>query len=298
MRHHVRSPTSTPGSQIQTDHYGLLDSSRSDIRRRSHRHIHRMSSVRPLLAGSSKSRYSPFFLVPSKVFQTNQRLGTCSKGIIQLEVFSALNMATDVMLIALPLPNLIKIQRPFWERLRLVALFLVGLTIVAVTMTRLLMNVVFLHRSGQSHNVANVELFFEAFVANAPTIYGLLDVERRRRMNTGGQYLPDSSYVRSRSGGGLGSNLSKNRGDLDSSRFQPGESVQSKAWGGKSKYVNDSDEEMMIVSPSFRCPALPVLFYRIMFYCCAPAYCNCGVRSWIIPRTQISVLIPPYLSHS
>lgn len=180
--------------------------------------------------------------------------GSCSKGIIQLEVFSSLNMATDLMLIALPLPNLIKIKRPFAERLRLVSLFLVGLTIVAVTLTRLLMNVVLFHRTGQSHDVANVEIFFAAFVANAPTIYGLLNIEGRRRGTAGAQYLPDS-YDRSQSGGGIGSNVSRNRG-LDSSRYQSGETLQSNTWVGKSRYGNESDEEIMIVS--ICCSTMPL----------------------------------------
>ena len=171
--------------------------------------------------------------------------GSCSKGIIQLEVFSALNMATDLMLIALPLPQLIKIKRPLMERLRLVALFLVGLTIVAVTLTRLLMNVVLLHRSGQSHNVANVEIFFAAFVANAPTIYGLLNGKARRRGTSRGQYLPDSYAVSSSGGNRI--NVSSSR-RMDSSNYQSGENLPNKAWGGKNRFGNESDEEMMIVS--------------------------------------------------
>ncbi|KAE9372859.1 hypothetical protein N431DRAFT_505149 [Stipitochalara longipes BDJ] len=115
--------------------------------------------------------------------------GTCSKGNVQLIVFSVLNMLTDIMLIVLPLPQLIKIRRPLIAKIRLIVLFLVGLTIVAVTLTRLLMNLVLLHRSGQSHNVANVEIFFAAFVANAPTIYGLLQIEERHRRRT------ETSYV-------------------------------------------------------------------------------------------------------
>ena len=175
--------------------------------------------------------------------------GTCSKGIIQLEVFSALNMATDLMLIALPLPNLIKIKRPFLERLRLVCLFLVGLTIIAVTLTRLLMNVVLFHRTGQSHNVANVEIFFAAFVANAPTIYGLLAIEGRARGTIKSQY-PSNSYDESYSRG-IGINMSKSR-VLDSNSFQFGDGLQSTNWVGKSRDTNESDDDIMIVSVFLR----------------------------------------------
>ncbi|KAJ5215835.1 uncharacterized protein N7498_002242 [Penicillium cinerascens] len=62
-------------------------------------------------------------------------------------------------------------------RLRLIGLFLVGLAIVAVTITRLIMNVTNYQRSGASHNIANIELFFSAFVANAPPIYGLINAK-------------------------------------------------------------------------------------------------------------------------
>ena len=207
MRHHVRAPTSTQRPEIRMDHRVLLGNTGGNVYCRSHRHIHKMPPLQALLAGNSKSRCpsSPFH--PKHL--TNQGAGTCSKGIVQLEVFSVLNMATDLMLIALPLPHLIKIKRPLMERLRLVALFLIGITIVAVTMTRLLMDVVLLHRSDQSHNVANVEIFFAAFVANAPIIYGLLNIEGRKRGAARAQYLPDS-YTGSKPGG-IGSNVSRDR---------------------------------------------------------------------------------------
>jgi hypothetical protein len=153
-------------------------------------------------------------------------------------------MATDLMLIALPLPSLVKIKRPLMERLRLIALFLVGLTIVAVTLTRLLMNVVVFHRSGQSHNVANVEIFFAAFVANAPTIYGLLNLGTKTGGVTRVQYLPDT-YIGS--GGMARSNVSGDQ-DFESSRSKSGETLQSDTWVGKSRFGNESDEEIVIVS--------------------------------------------------
>ncbi|RDL33193.1 uncharacterized protein BP5553_08632 [Venustampulla echinocandica] len=182
--------------------------------------------------------------------------GTCAKGIIQLEVFSAFNIATDLMLIVLPLPQLIRMKRPLMDRLRLVGLFLVGLTIVAVTFTRLLLNVVLFHRSGQSHNVANVEIICAAFVANAPTIYGLLKMKGRKRGRAGAQYLPDS-YIVSKSARGLGGNLSRSH-DLGSDGFQSGDPVQSSVWVGKSRYGNESDEERMIELEDARPPNIHV----------------------------------------
>lgn len=119
---------------------------------------------------------------------------------MQLLVFSILNMVTDITLIALPLPQLIKMRQPLMTKIRLVVLFSVGLTIVAVTLTRLLMNEVLLHRQGQSHNVANVEIFFAAFVADAPTIYGLLHVKARNRSRPGNSVKIPDSWNGSKSG--------------------------------------------------------------------------------------------------
>jgi hypothetical protein len=165
-----------------------------------------------------------------KETETKKGIGTCSKGNIQLIVFSALNMATDLMLIVLPLPQLIRIRRPLMAKIRLIVLFLVGLTIIAVTLTRLLMNLVFFHRSGQSHNVANVEIFFASFVANAPTIYGLLQIEskvqnRSRPEHSQSINIPASwSGARSRLGEPAASHTARN-----------------------TRHGNESDEELMIV---------------------------------------------------
>jgi hypothetical protein len=152
-------------------------------------------------------------------------------------------MATDIMLIALPLPQLMKIQRPLVERLRLIALFMVGVTIIAVTLARLLLNVVLFQRSGQSHNIANVEIFFAAFVANASIIYGMLNTERQQKRTTGGHsYLPDSwsasKFARAdRNYTGSSQGIEMNRRPLGP--------IQGNAMRG-----HDSDEEMMIVSAS------------------------------------------------
>jgi hypothetical protein len=106
-------------------------------------------------------------------------------------------MVTDVMLMILPLHYLSKINRPWLARLRLIGLFLVGLAIVAVTMTRLIMNVTNYNRSGASHNIANIELFFSALVANAPPIYGLINAKisssTQRSRSTNNAYAAPSA---------------------------------------------------------------------------------------------------------
>ncbi|RDL35993.1 uncharacterized protein BP5553_06605 [Venustampulla echinocandica] len=174
-----------------------------------------------------------------RYWQVTPYPGTCSKGIIQLEVFSSLSMATDVMLIALPLPQVIKLKRPLLERLRLLALFTVGLAIVAVSLTRLLLNVVLFQRSGPSHTIANIEIFFAAFVANAPTIYGMLSIKAQQRSTPRGHsYLPDS-WSASKSARADGNYTGRSRG-IELNR-RPSAIIQGHATRGQ-----DSDEEMMI----------------------------------------------------
>ena len=105
-------------------------------------------------------------------------------------------MGTDVMLMVLPLRHFVKVQRPLMAKLRLIVLFLVGITIIAVTLTRLLMNRFKLHRAGASHNVANVEILFSAFVANSQPIYGLLNMKygssARRYGSSSNQYASNT----------------------------------------------------------------------------------------------------------
>lgn len=203
-----------------------------------------MSPFPALLAGGSRSWYGSSSI--SEQIGTKCDAGTCSKGIVQLIVFSILNMVTDAMLIALPLPQLIKIKRPLIAKIRLIVLFLVGLTIIAVTLTRLLMNLVLLNRVGQSHNVANVELFFEAFVANAPTLYGLLHIERRQRSrHESHSYLP-GAWTESKSANGEVRHTVMSR-VTELNRRQP----RSMLAPGNTRHGNDSDEEMMIVGITF-----------------------------------------------
>jgi hypothetical protein len=155
-------------------------------------------------------------------------------------------MVTDFMLIALPLPQLIKIKRPLMAKIRLIVLFLVGLTIVAVTLTRLLMNLVLFNRSGQSHVVANVELFFEAFVANASTIYGLLHIERRQRSNHEYHNYSPSAWTESKSGNAEDGQTVMSRA-RELGRRQP----RAMLVPGNTRHGDESNEEMMIVSADF-----------------------------------------------
>jgi hypothetical protein len=165
---------------------------------------------------------------------------------MQLLIFSILEMFTDVLLMILPLRYLSKINRPWLARLRLICVFLVGLAIVAVTMTRLLMNITNYHRSGASHNIANIELLFAAFVANAPPIYGLINSK-----------IVNSSQ-RSRSGNNNNSSSVNHTGgrQLDTLTSISGGTKQPKSHFGQWTNVTvsrkngetDSDEELIFVS--------------------------------------------------
>jgi len=157
----------------------------------------------------------------------------------QLLVFSIFNMITDIMLIILPLPQLIKIQRPMAAKLQLIALFLIGFSIVAVTLTRLLLNVIVLGRSGASHNIANVEIFFAAVVANTPTIYGLLNMGKDGGSSARGRnYLPES-WSGSKSLGGERRYANISRNNIEMNRRPHG--------GAGSRNDMESDEEMILV---------------------------------------------------
>jgi hypothetical protein len=92
------------------------------------------------------------------------------------------------------------------------------------------MNLVLFHRSGQSHNVANVEIFFAAFVANAPTIYGLLQIESKVQSRSRPEHSQSVNIPVSWSGAksGLG---------------QPVASHTT----GNTRHGNESDEYLMIV---------------------------------------------------
>ncbi|KAK1141909.1 hypothetical protein N8T08_008422 [Aspergillus melleus] len=115
--------------------------------------------------------------------------GTCSQAQLQLIVLGVLNIITDVMLIALPVPVLVMVKRSLAEKLQLAALFAIGLFIVVITIIRLPQNAQ--HSTVQVNRTtwANVELFAAAIVSNAPVLYGFYrgsrENSRSRATNTG-----------------------------------------------------------------------------------------------------------------
>ncbi|KAI9682901.1 MAG: hypothetical protein M1829_006337 [Trizodia sp. TS-e1964] len=96
--------------------------------------------------------------------------GICCQAPVQLYVL-------DLMLIILPLPTLIKVQRPLLQKIQLCALFCIGLFLVAVTFVRLPLNA-----SNNTSQVSrttwgSIECLAAAIVANSPALYSLF---RRR----------------------------------------------------------------------------------------------------------------------
>ncbi|KAJ5696917.1 hypothetical protein N7536_007329 [Penicillium majusculum] len=111
--------------------------------------------------------------------------GTCSQAQLQLIVLvsGVLNVITDIMLIALPIPILVMVKRSAIEKIQLAILFAVGLFIVAVTIARLPQNAKNSTAQVNRTTWASVELLAAAIVANAPVLYGLLKGQRQRSKN-------------------------------------------------------------------------------------------------------------------
>ncbi|KAE8147586.1 hypothetical protein BDV25DRAFT_30307 [Aspergillus avenaceus] len=125
--------------------------------------------------------------------------GECARAQLQLIVLGVLNIVTDLMLIVLPIPLLVKVKRPFLEKLQLAGLFAVGLFIVVITIVRLPENAS--HSTAQVNRTtwASVELFAAAIVANAPVLYGFYRgkvEESRSRTTTGGTTAQQTSTGR------------------------------------------------------------------------------------------------------
>ncbi|KAJ5874133.1 uncharacterized protein N7529_002563 [Penicillium soppii] len=109
--------------------------------------------------------------------------GICCQAQLQLIVLGVLNVITDLMLIALPIPILVLVKRSTVEKLQLAILFGVGLFIVAITIARLPQNAKNPTAQVNRTTWASVELLAAAIVANAPVLYGLIKGQRQRSNN-------------------------------------------------------------------------------------------------------------------
>ncbi|OQE14360.1 hypothetical protein PENSTE_c036G07533 [Penicillium steckii] len=106
--------------------------------------------------------------------------GTCCQAQLQLIVLGVLNVVTDLMLIALPIPVLVLVKRSTIEKLQLAVLFAVGLFIVAITIARLPQNAKNSSMQVNRTTWASVELLAAAIVSNAPVLYGLIKGRKQR----------------------------------------------------------------------------------------------------------------------
>ncbi|EPE33953.1 hypothetical protein GLAREA_06966 [Glarea lozoyensis ATCC 20868] len=99
--------------------------------------------------------------------------GVCSQAVGQLITLGSLNIFTDVILIILPMPALLKVKRTGGDKFRLIFLFSLGVFLVIITVIRLPLNIKDSNLQVNRTTWASVEAFTAAFVANVPTLYTL-----------------------------------------------------------------------------------------------------------------------------
>ncbi|PYI32266.1 hypothetical protein BP00DRAFT_158743 [Aspergillus indologenus CBS 114.80] len=118
----------------------------------------------------------------------------CLGRVGNLVAYILLNGLTDLMLIVLPLPWLIRVKRPWHRRLQLIALFSVGFLCIIATILRAPIHGDTQDLVGQGYWTA-VEFIASAIVANFPTLYSL---RRARKPET--PIYPDNPYPARRGG--------------------------------------------------------------------------------------------------
>ncbi|KAE8381691.1 hypothetical protein BDV26DRAFT_289319 [Aspergillus bertholletiae] len=98
--------------------------------------------------------------------------GLCIQAHTQLVTLISMNIATDTMLMLLPMPWLLRVKTSWMRRLQLVGLFAIGLLLIAIAIVRL---PAFDDNTSQlnRNTWGSVEEFLAAFVANMPTLYTL-----------------------------------------------------------------------------------------------------------------------------
>ncbi|PYH84635.1 hypothetical protein BO82DRAFT_329365 [Aspergillus uvarum CBS 121591] len=128
--------------------------------------------------------------------------GPCLGRVGNLVAYILLNGLTDLMLIVLPLPWLIRVKRPWHRRLQLIALFTVGFLCIIATILRAPIHGDIQDLVGQGYWTA-VEFIASAIVANFPTLYSL---RRARKPET--PIYPDNPYPARRGGSKIRSTTS------------------------------------------------------------------------------------------
>ncbi|KAH6974363.1 hypothetical protein BKA56DRAFT_591237 [Ilyonectria sp. MPI-CAGE-AT-0026] len=107
--------------------------------------------------------------------------GSCVEAQIELIVVASLNIFTDVMLLTFPFLLFTHFNTSWKLKLRLFALFTLGVFIIIITIVRL--PITRHNRQSQPDRSmwTSTEMFVATFVVNAPTIYGLWNNLRRQK---------------------------------------------------------------------------------------------------------------------
>lgn len=107
--------------------------------------------------------------------------GKCTEAIIQLFVVGILNMSTDLLLIALPIPILLQVHLSITKKVQLGFLFCVGFVIVIITAVRIPRTLK--NPGSETFRITwtTGEFLAATFVANAPTMYSFRKRFERRK---------------------------------------------------------------------------------------------------------------------
>ncbi|KAH6970726.1 hypothetical protein BKA56DRAFT_559188 [Ilyonectria sp. MPI-CAGE-AT-0026] len=113
--------------------------------------------------------------------------GTCVQAQLQLIVVGVLNIVTDTMLLVLPIPLVLGLKTPWQRKLKLYALFMLGIFIIAITCIRLPINAQNKDSQISRTTWASIELLTAAIVVNAPTIYGMYNKRNQAKSSSRSQ---------------------------------------------------------------------------------------------------------------
>ena len=112
-------------------------------------------------------------------WQITPNPGLCVKSYIQITLQCASNVVLDLMMLVISWPILRVKGRTWQDQLRIGALYLLGTFCIIVTTLRL----IFIYDSGSGQSTrslwASIQMVVSTFVANTPTIYGLLRTKPR-----------------------------------------------------------------------------------------------------------------------
>ncbi|KAI0397639.1 hypothetical protein F5Y17DRAFT_319148 [Xylariaceae sp. FL0594] len=195
----------------------------------------------------------------SLYWQVRPDPGYCVHAYVQLFVQTGGNILLDLLLIIIAWPIIRTRKRTVAEHVTLYALFVLGTFCIIISIIRL----VSVRDSGSSQTIrslwAAVQMLVSTFVANAPTIYGLIRSMRARRQNSNHRH--DQARLHNRHNGshdiraGQESDRSGDDNDNTHSGYRP------TATGGRTQHPDTigswlkMDEDEYLVSSAFAAPA-------------------------------------------